>query len=273
MFLFVLFTVALIFIPLFVLTRVFAALHAHTGAALGQFISETVALGGVLGATVLMARIERRSPLSYGLRDAQWRRRVALGTLWGLALMTLEMALLALCGSLRLQRPVLALGPALGYLVLWAYVFAATGMFEELAFRGYPLVTLARSRLGFWGAAVLLSIIFGAVHGVNGGEALVGEIAAGLFGFALIVSIRATGSLWWAIGFHAGWDWTESYVWGVPDSGTTIPGTLLNAHLSGPVWLSGGTVGPEASVLVLVPLAALVWVATRERRERSAAAA
>ncbi|MBV8150943.1 MAG: CPBP family intramembrane metalloprotease [Candidatus Eremiobacteraeota bacterium] len=262
---FVTIMLALIVIPLLALTALFRALHLHVAGWEGQLLSETVALGGALGATAVMARIERRSVWSYGLRDGQLGRRVAAGALCGIALMSLEMALLFATGHLRVQPAVTALGPAIGFLALWTYVFAATGVFEEVAFRGYMLVTLARTRLGFWGAAVLLAVVFGAVHGVNGGEALVGEVAAGLFGLALAFAIRVTGSLWWAIGLHAGWDWTESYVWGVPDSGQVVPGTFLNAQLSGPHWLSGGTVGPEASVFVLIPLALIPLLAWRER--------
>ena len=54
-------------------------------------------------------------------------------------------------------------------------------------------------------------------------------------------------------------DWGETYFYGVPDSGQTLPGHLLSASSSGPAWLSGGSVGPEGSVLCTLLILA-VWL-------------
>jgi hypothetical protein len=63
--------------------------------------------------------------------------------------------------------------------------------------------------------------------------------------------------VWWAVGFHAGWDWGQSYFYGTADSGLVVKGHLLASHPSGsPLW-SRGTVGPEGSILI-VPLVSLV---------------
>lgn len=264
-FLFVALVLVAIAVPLAAASVAARALHVHVVPWLGAVASETVALGAALGATAVMARLERRSAWSYGLRDARWKRRVAAGAAWGVAFMSLEIVLLLATGRASVARSSSAPAVAIGFALVWAYAFVCTGLFEEIAFRGYALATLARTRLGFWPAAIVLAAIFGALHGVNGGEAAAGEVAAGLFGLALTIAIRVTGSLWWAIGLHAGWDWAESYVWGVPDSGQVVQGTFLNVHAGGPAWLSGGTAGPEASVLVLVPLILIPLAAWRER--------
>jgi len=69
--------------------------------------------------------------------------------------------------------------------------------------------------------------------------------------------LRRTGNLWLPIGFHAAWDWGQTYFYGVPDSGTVVPGHLLDSKFTGPAWLTGGTVGPEGSALCLVLIIAL----------------
>ena len=69
------------------------------------------------------------------------------------------------------------------------------------------------------------------------------------------LSLWRTGSLWWAIGFHAAWDWAESFLYGVSDSGTVIQNHLLNTHPLGRPIYSGGLTGPEGSLLVLPILA------------------
>jgi uncharacterized protein len=133
------------------------------------------------------------------------------------------------------------------------------GLSEELLTRGYLQTTLARG-VGFWPAAVVLSLLFGAGHAGNGGEAIIGLVSAGTIGLVFCYSLWRSGSLWWAIGFHTSWDWAQSYFYGTPDSGTLVHGHLLVSHPLGASWLSGGPVGPEGSIFVFVVIAATVPV-------------
>jgi membrane protease YdiL (CAAX protease family) len=104
---------------------------------------------------------------------------------------------------------------------------------------------------GFWQAAWATSTLFGFGHTGNSGEAWIGIFAAAAIGFVFCVSVRLTGSAWWAIGCHAAWDWGETYFYGTADSGFVAPGHFLTTSPVGnPLW-SGGTVGPEGSLLVL----------------------
>jgi CAAX protease family protein len=148
--------------------------------------------------------------------------------------------------------------------VMWALAFLVVGFAEEFLFRGYALVTLSEG-VGFWPAAIALSLLFGAVHLSNLGENPTGALSAGLVGLLFCFSFRRTGSLWFAIGLHAAWDYGESFVYSVPDSGTLAQGHLLNSHFqaSAPAWLTGGAVGPEGSVFVFVVLAILFVVVDR----------
>jgi len=81
---------------------------------------------------------------------------------------------------------------------------------------------------------------------------------AGSFGLVAAFALWRTGNLWFPIGMHASWDWGESYFYGTPDSGQLARGHFLNSSPHGPNWLSGGTVGPEGSWLVLAVL--IIWV-------------
>jgi hypothetical protein len=132
------------------------------------------------------------------------------------------------------------------------------GWFEEFLLRGYTQFTLARG-IGFWPAAVALSCVFGAVHLGNGGEDWRGILAAATIGFFFCLTLRRTATLWFAVGFHAAWDWGESFFYSVPDSGTVSPGHLLSSSFHGSAWLTGGSVGPEGSVMCFVVMAA-AWV-------------
>jgi membrane protease YdiL (CAAX protease family) len=124
-------------------------------------------------------------------------------------------------------------------------------------------------RSGFWQAAWVTSTLFGFVHTFNGGENWMGIFAAALIGFVFCVSVRVTGTAWWAIGCHAAWDWSETFFYGTADSGLVAPGHYLTASPSGnPLW-SGGADGPEGSLLVLgvilLLLATLLLIYGRKR--------
>ena len=148
--------------------------------------------------------------------------------------------------------------------IMWAVAFLVVGFAEEFLFRGYALATLSDG-IGFWPAAIVLSVLFGAVHLSNFGESPIGALSAGLVGLLLCFSFRRTGSLWFAIGLHAAWDYGESFVYSVPDSGTVVQGHLLNSHFQpgAPTWLTGGSVGPEGSVFVFIVLLILFVVIDR----------
>ena len=138
-------------------------------------------------------------------------------------------------------------------------MFVLVGLFEEFWLRGYSQFTLARG-IGFWPAAATLSCAFGLSHLRNGGEHWPGLLAAAFIGFFFCLTLRRTGNLWFAVGFHALWDWGETFFYSVPDSGEIWPGHLLHSSLHGARWLSGGSVGPEGSVICFLVIAAL-WIA------------
>ncbi len=144
------------------------------------------------------------------------------------------------------------------------YGIALLGLFPCL------MLHLRRTpRGGFWQAAWATSTLFGFVHTGNSGENWIGIFAAALIGFVFCVSIWVTGSAWWAIGCHAGWDWAETYFYGTADSGFVAKGHYLSTSTTGnPLW-SGGADGPEGSLLVigiiLLLLAALLVLYARRK--------
>ncbi|WP_322014276.1 CPBP family intramembrane glutamic endopeptidase [Paraburkholderia sp. J12] len=219
-------------------------------------VAEAVQLTAIAAATTTVALIERRSPFSYGLQGSARAVRFAGGFISGVAGISVLVGVLWSLGYVQLQAGGIPTAEAVRYGLLWAIVFLAVGFFEEMMLRGYFLYALTR-RIGFWWATLLTSVIFGAIHGVNHGETVIGLLQAGAFGLIACLSIWYTGSLWWAIGCHFGWDWAQSFVYGVHNSGLQIEGALLSAQPAGNVWLSGGNTGPEGSVFALLMCAAM----------------
>ena len=227
---------------------------AFGGGPVGLFFSEgMLALALVLTVSV-MARIEHRSWAHYGLpRSAAFGKRFWQGAPYGFAMLSVLIGLLAASGAFSFGGRGLTAGDAVRYGLLYLTGFTLVAFFEEFSFRGYMQATLA-SGIGFWPAAVLLALVFGALHLRNKGEAEFGAAMAGAFGLLAAFTLRRTGNLWFAIGMHGTWDWGESFFYGVPDSGVVLRGHLMNASFHGPVWLTGGSVGPEGSVLVAAVL-------------------
>ena len=113
---------------------------------------------------------------------------------------------------------------------------------------------LAGRRLRFWPAALILSGLFGFAHIFNPGENAFGIIQVVQIGLIFCLILRRTGNLWFAIGFHAAWDWAETFFYGTPDSGMLGVGRFLNTSVQGPNWLTGGSAGPEGSVIAFLVL-------------------
>jgi CAAX protease family protein len=212
--------------------------------------TEAVRVAAAAATGILMSRIEQRSFADYGLPwSAACGKRFWQGAAYGFGLLTALMASLAALGAFSLGGAALDPAAAIRYGAFYLLAFLLVGFFEEATFRGYLQATLA-GEIGFWPAALVLSIGFGLLHLHNSGEAKIGLLMAGCFGLLAAFSLRRTGTIWFAIGMHAAWDWGESYFYGVPNSGVPAAGHLTAASLHGPAWLTGGTVGPEGSALV-----------------------
>jgi hypothetical protein len=140
-----------------------------------------------------------------------------------------------------------------------------------------PCWLLHRARAAdssFWQASWATSTAFGYFHTSNNGENAIGIFAAAFIGFVFCVSVRLTGSAWWAIGCHAAWDWAETFFYGTPDSGLIAQRHFLTTNPMGNTLWSGGTDGPEGSLLVapVILLLLALLLAVYGRRKHAAAA-
>ena len=142
------------------------------------------------------------------------------------------------------------------YLAIFVGGSASWGVYTAALLGVLPCFVLhrkaaPRSGSGFWCAAWVTSTLFGFVHTGNGGENWIGIFAAAFIGFVFCVSVWLTGTAWWAIGCHAAWDWAETFFYGTADSGLAPQGHFLTTSPAGNALWSGGTDGPEGSLLVL----------------------
>jgi membrane protease YdiL (CAAX protease family) len=237
----------------------------------GMITQESIVIAAVFLLSWLMACIERRRASVYGLGGSHSLSRFLTGALWGLLAMALLIAALHFAHLLVFDSRLDHGASVLGWGLAQLFAFFLVGVFEEYLFRGYIQYTLTRGMvaignlfsprhartIAFWVAAVITSAIFYFAHTGNSGENPLGLFIVFLAGILLVVALWKTGSLWWAIGFHMAWDWSQSFLYGVPDSGGLMQGRLFATHALGKPLLSGGTDGPEGSLLC-VPVMLLV---------------
>jgi len=222
-------------------------------------LAEVVESIVVLVATGALARFERRRIDAFGLPV----RRAFGGRFWeGVALGVASAGLVALVmialGGMVVGGIALHGGELVADALLWALVMLLVGLNEEYLFRGYALQTLARG-IGFWPAAVLLSLFFGVAHLTKPHENIFDIANIVLLGLLLCFTVSRTGSLWLAVGFHFAFDFMQFFVIGTRNGGAQPVGHLLQVTFPGPAWLTGGALGTEASFLMLPAIALLAF--------------
>lgn len=225
-----------------------------------MMLEEFLALIAAIIPSLILAKIERRRWRNYGLPLGQaFGKLFWVGALWGFSGITILIGSQYEMHAFDFGHLVLHGARMARFAAFWMLMFLLVGFFEEFLLRGYSQFTLTRG-VGFWPSALVLSSVFGLIHLWNGGEEWPGLLAAAAIGLFFCLTLRRTGSLWFAVGFHVAWDWGETFFYSVPDSGTVFPGHLLSSSLRGPRWITGGSVGPEGSALCFVVIAAL-WAA------------
>lgn len=245
----------------------FAALKLGTLTPLGLSVSEGTILAVTVVAALIMSRIEHRKFGVYGLPERfAFGKNFWIGTLVGFLAISGCLFGISLFHGFRLTGLAIHGETLVAATAAWGITFILVGLAEEFAFRGYLQYTLTTG-MGFWPAALLLSASFGLAHAGNPGESKAGLFSVVLFGLLFCLFLRRTGNLWWAVGFHAGWDWGQTFFYGVPDSGIPPYHNLFNCTFTGKAWLTGGSVGPEASIFTPVVLCIVAILFTRTYRE------
>lgn len=152
------------------------------------------------------------------------------------------------------------------------YVTAVAAMAEEVAFRGYPFQRLVEG-IGAAGGIIVLSLFFGGVHLGNPHASLWGFLNTVEVGALFAVAYLRTRSLWMPWGLHFGWNLTLGAVFGLPVSGLNSFAVAVQGTAKGPVWLTGGSYGIEASLTGSVVVALAFLAVVRMTSGRAAAPA
>lgn len=229
-----------------------------SGAAIAvNSITWTVQLAAALIASAICARVlERRSFGSIGFKlHKGWLRDFAYGSGGGAATLTLAVAISATVGAMRLSTQ--NLGPlilARNFLLLFT-TFLIAAASEEVILRGFPFQAITHN-IGPAPALAITSVAFGLLHYLNPNVTLLSTFNTVLAGVWLGTAYLMTRSLWLATALHYSWNLVMVFVFGLPVSGITMYSHLawLGSEPGEPVWVSGGSYGPEGGVAATVAL-------------------
>jgi membrane protease YdiL (CAAX protease family) len=235
-------------------------------------VAQVVPLLAVIAATWLArSRLDHRSLTSLGF---QVDRRMVLDLLLGFMLPALLIGLIFIVqqsmGWLQIESLAWERAPAAEWLpdlLAMLVIFLSIGIQEELLSRGYQLQNLAEAMNLHWGL-FLSSIFFSLLHIQNPNASWASILVTLVSGYFLAFGWVRTGRLWLPIGLHVGWNFFQGSVFGFPVSGLEVS-TLISHRVQGPILMTGGAYGPEASLLSLPAMALgslLIWAYTRKRK-------
>ena len=229
---------------------------------LGALVGLIIAIGVLVIYTGYVRLIEKRPVVELAPIAAQ--RHAARGLLVGAALFCITMLVLKLLGA-WIYTGVAPLS-ALAYPLIGALI---AGVLEETVVRGL-LFRIMEESLGSWIALAVSALIFGLLHAFNPGASAVSTAAIALeAGVLLAAAYMYTRSLWFVMGLHAAWNFTEGGVFATPVSGGRAEG-VIGVQFTGNDLLTGGSFGPEASLpAVVVCLAAgIAFIVLAQRSGR-----
>jgi hypothetical protein len=205
----------------------------------------------VLIVTGVFALCERRRIDSYGLPVNEafgglfWNGVVA-----ALVVVAFVAAAMLVTGGMRIHGIALRGTDLISSPLLWLIAMLFVGLTEEYFFRGYALQSLWRGT-GFWPAALITTAIFAGDHLEKPHENAIDIGMIFALGLIICISVRVTGSLWWAVGWHTAFDFGQLFIIGTRNGGSVPQGRLFDVTFPGPAWITGGELGTEASYFMI----------------------
>jgi len=278
---FLIFVAAIVLVAQFLEQRAIAFLGAKLHIDRSALSASSIIVGDgfdlivVLIVTGVFALCERRRIDSYGLQINE----VFGGLFWngvvaGLAVVTFVAAGMLVTGGMRIHGIALRGIDLITSPLPWLVAMLFVGVTEEYFFRGYALQSLWRGA-GFWPAALITTALFAGLHLVKPHENTIDIGMIFALGLIICISVRITGSLWWAVGWHAAFDFGQLFIIGTRNGGSVPQGRLFDVTFPGPAWITGGELGTEASYFmipaVLGTLIYVIWfLRPRSRASQSA---
>ncbi len=235
----------------------FAKMLSPHGARLLLYLLADAVL--LLQSWLFLMALDRRPARSLGLwLYPDWGRELLMGCGLGTGLIAFLVVMMLVSRLLHYDSR--AQVTILGFVGGAVFLLAAVAL-EEIAFRGYAFQRLSEA-LGPASAVTISSALFGLGHMHNPAATPLSTVNTMLAGALMALGYLRTRGLWLPIGLHFTWNFTLGPLFSLPVSGWRPGPYLFEARVTGPELLTGGSYGPEGSILLTAAcICALVWLA------------
>ena len=230
-------------------------------------------LGYWVAAIVYLLLVKSDRPIlrAFGTEPRGNTVKTALwGLLIGLALNAFCVGVAVLHGDIQLR---FSSFPVLKLLLVFLSVFVQSGG-EELLCRGVLYQRLRKAYRNPWVAILVNPIVFVLVHILSPGITIWAVLSIYLVGVAFGLMVYYLDSLWMAMAAHAAWNFTQNFLFGLPNSGTVYDFSVFKldpatARTSLFYNVEFGVESSITAVLVLAALSALLFCLGRKKKLRS----
>jgi membrane protease YdiL (CAAX protease family) len=216
---------------------------------------------------VWVALYEKRPFRTVGFTGDGPLRRYFKGLIVGFGMVACAVGLMAAAGCVQLEAggPLPSGLPAVGAVLLLLLVFLVQGAGEEVLLRGWYLPVVG-ARYKPWIGILTSSVVFSAFHGFTN---ILATVNITLFAVFLALYCLYEGGIWGVCGWHTAWNWAQANFFGLDVTGYPPEGgVLVDLQVKGPHLLSGGSYGPEGSLMgTAVLLAGIVVVVLLANRK------
>lgn len=134
---------------------------------------------------------------------------------------------------------------------------------EELFSRGYMQGAL-QERYGIITAVLVNGLFFGLLHLPNPGITVLSFMNISLYGIIMSLVAYYFKSLWFCMAYHTAWNFTQNYIFGLPNSGLPAQGAALQAVDAKSSIIYDATFGVEGGIVfcvlgVIAAVAMILW--------------
>ena len=210
----------------------------------------------IISVLVYCNKIEKRSYYSMGLVKKDGAKHYVQGLLVG----AVSFSLCVLAGAALGFVDIKGWNQSCNLLIVLLYFigFLVQGFSEEIAFRGYFMISLMK-RSSAVKAVLVNSLAFAFCHMLNPGLTILAFLNLLLIGIFLSLYVIKTNDIWGAAGYHSMWNFVQGTFYGISVSGTNVGSAVLSSEIKpGNIFLTGGKFGMEGSIVATVVMAAVL---------------
>lgn len=196
--------------------------------------------------------IEKRKVSTMGFRKDGIVRQYLLGVMGALLIFSGAYVICVLPGGIQFKG--LAENMVPGYIIAYLLGYMLQGMAEEVLCRGYLFVSLSR-RYSVVYSAVISSVFFALLHGMNAGLTLLALINLFLYAMLAAFLFVKYESIWMVGAFHSLWNFAQGNLYGIQVSGMGVQNSIFASSMNEKMsFLNGGAFGMEGGLGVSIVL-------------------